>query len=140
MAKSWKIMNDKRDNELLARILKESATEYAPDRFAQGVMDRILAGGEAPVKTPPLIPRWGWGLIGAATATMAAWGWFTGRAEEEGLLPDGYWNDWLATTRLPALDLPSVPPSLLYGAAALAVFMLVQVVWMHRRLERQWAV
>ena len=132
-------MNDKREDDLLARILKECATEQAPDRFSQAVMDRIRAGEAPRVQPAPLIPRWGLGLIGAAVAVLAGWGWFTGRGAGEGLLPDGYWIEWLGPSRLPAWDLPSVPLSLVYGAAALAVFMLVQVVWMRRRLERQWS-
>ena len=134
-------MNDKREEDLLARMLKESATEQAPDHFSQAVMDRIKAGEATQVQPAPLIPRWGWGLIGVAMAAMAGWGWYTGRAEQgEGLLAEGYWHDLLASSRLPAWELPSVPASLVYGAAALTVFMLVHVVWMRRRLERQWAV
>lgn len=132
-------MNDRHEEELLGRILKESATERAPDRFAQAVMDQILAGGVAPVKPAPLIPRRGWGLIAVAVAALTAWGWYAGRAHSDSLLPEGVWNDWLDLTRLPGWELPSVPPSLAYGAAAFAVFALLQVVWMHRRLERQWS-
>jgi hypothetical protein len=139
MVKSWKIMNDKREEDLLARMLKESATEQAPDHFSQAVMDRIRAGEATWAQPAPLIPRWGWGLIGTAVAALVGWGWFTGRGAGEGLLPVGYWKDWLGPSRLPAWDLPSVPLSLVYGAAALAVFMLVHVVWMRLRLERQWS-
>lgn len=132
-------MNDRHEEDLLGRLLRESATERAPDRFSQGVMDRILAGEASLVKTPPLIPRWGWGLIAASMAALTAWGWFAGRADGAGLLPEGAWNNWLDAARLPGWELPSVPPSLAYGAVALAVFTLLQVFWMRRRLEQQWS-
>jgi len=133
-------MNDRHEEDPLGRMLKESATERAPDRFSQGVMDRILAGEALSVKAPPLIPRWGWGLIAAAAAALSTWGWYAGSSGGAGLLPMEAWQDWLNQARLPGLDLPSVPPTLAYGAIALALFTLLQVWWMRRRLERHWPV
>ena len=132
-------MNDRHEEKLLGRILKESATERVPDRFSQAVMDRILATEVAPAQTPPLISRRAWGLIATAVTALAAWGWYSGRGQGAGLLPEGAWRGWLDLAHWPGWELPSVPPSLAYGAAALALFTLLQVWWMRRRLERQWS-
>jgi len=132
-------MNANRKDEWLGQVLKAAGNETAPEGFSHAVMERIQALGAARVTVPPLIPRWGWALIALAATGLAGWGWIAGRNGGEGLLPESLWSGWLKTVRMPPWELPSLPPSLVYSAAALTVFLLLQVLWMRRRLQRQWA-
>ncbi len=131
-------MDDKLHNDPIGQLLKETATERAPEGFARGVMDRIQAVEAARAPVPPLIPRWAWALIAAATAALAGWGWLAGGGRGESLLPESFLQGSWEPIALPAWEAPTMPPSLIYGVAALALFVLLQVVLMRRRLERQW--
>lgn len=131
-------MDDKQQNERLGQLLKEAAAARAPEGFAQGVMDRIQALETTKTAASPLIPPWAWALIGGAVAALAGWGWMAG-GNGEGYLPESVFTGWMEPVSLPAWEAPAFSPSLVYGVGALAIFLLVHVVWMRRRLEQHWA-
>lgn len=133
-------MDDKQHTDRLGQLLKEAAAERAPEGFSRSVMDRIAAVGATRAAAPALIPRWAWALIASAVAGLAVWGWLAGGDRGEGLWSEPILTGWLKPVALPAWELPALPPSLVYGTAALALFLLLHIAYLRRRLDRFWAV
>lgn len=131
-------MDDKHKTEPLGQFLKEAATERAPLGFSRAVMDRIEALEATREPAPPLIPGWAWALIAVTVVALCGWGWMAGNGGGQGFLPESVWGGWMEEASLPSWELPTLPLSLVYGVSALTLFLLLQVVWMRRRMDRHW--
>lgn len=122
-------MSDKHEDRFFREFLSESGSERVTDDFSDSVMRRIRA--ERPVIVQPLVSTRGWLVI--ACGIMA----LTGLAVFGGGTPSGagWYGDligWLDRLTLPTLQWPQLPDTLTYGALALMVFTLLQLLWLRR--------
>ena len=132
-------MDDKQKTGPLGHLLKDAANERAPLGFSRAVMERIEAMEATREPAAPLIPGWAWALIAVTVTALCGWGWMADNGGRQGFLPESVRGGWIKEASLPSWELPALPLSLVYGVSALALFLLLQVVWMRRRLDRQWA-
>ncbi|MBC2839171.1 hypothetical protein [Robiginitalea sp. SC105] len=134
-------MDDKQQEAIYRKILRESAFEEAPPGFTRSVMDRIRKEKTVQVQAP-LISGKVWAGIAAGVAGLALWGMTAsgGSGEAPGFI--GYLFDRSAALRIPKMgfpELPELPAPYLYGVGFLLVFAIFQMAWVKRYLDSRYS-